>query len=69
MERLRTDPALRSEMGERGWRKYNERWTEEAHLAMYLRVVEETARRKFGSLPWEAPSRDSLEFSPTGAQQ
>ena len=30
MERLRTDPVLRGEMGERGWRKYNERWTEDA---------------------------------------
>ena len=64
MERLRTEPALRAEMGERGWRKYMERWTEEAHLEMYLQVVDETACKKFGGLPWEAPGRGSLEFPP-----
>ena len=69
MERLRTDPALRAAMGERGWRKYNERWTEEAHIEMYLRVVEETARRKFGGLPWEAHRRNSLAFPPEVVQQ
>jgi glycosyltransferase involved in cell wall biosynthesis len=62
MERLRTQPALRREMGERGWQKYVERWTEEAHLGMYFRVLEETARKKFGVPPWEAPGRLSLEF-------
>jgi hypothetical protein len=49
-------------MGERGWQKYVERWTEEAHLGMYFRVLEETARKKFGVPPWEAPGRLSLEF-------
>jgi glycosyltransferase involved in cell wall biosynthesis len=69
MERLRTDLALRAAMGERGWRKYNERWTEEAHLEMYLRVVDETARRKFRGLPWDAPGRISLNFPPEVVRQ
>jgi len=64
MERLRTDPALRREMGERGYRKYIELWTEEAHLNFYFRVIEETARRKFGGLPWSDPGRISLQFPP-----
>lgn len=64
MEQLRTDSALRAQMGERGWRKYHQRWNEEAHLAMYFRVLEETAQRKFGHVPWQAPLRSSLRFAP-----
>jgi glycosyltransferase involved in cell wall biosynthesis len=60
MERLRTDSALRREMGERGYRKSVERWTEEAHLAMYLRVLEDTAKKKLGTVPWQLPERISL---------
>jgi glycosyltransferase involved in cell wall biosynthesis len=56
MERLRNDPALCREIGERGYRKYIERWSEDAHLAMYFRVLESTARRKFGSVPWSCPA-------------
>jgi glycosyltransferase involved in cell wall biosynthesis len=64
MERLRSNPALRSEMGERGYAKYRERWTEEAHLEMYFRVIEETAQKKFGRIPWRDAGRASLRFSP-----
>ena len=64
MEKLRTDPALRSQMGERGWRAYHQRWTEDAHLEMYFRVIDETAQRKFGHVPWHAPMRESLRFTP-----
>ena len=67
MEQLRTNSGLRQEMGERGYRKAIERWTEEAHLEMYLSVVEQTARRKLGSLPWEQAKRSQL--APTGTGQ
>jgi len=60
MERLRTDAVLRREMGERGYRKSVERWTEDAHLAMYLRVLEETATKKLGMVPWAQPQRATL---------
>lgn len=65
MNLLRNDPALRREMGERGYRKVAERWSEEAHLENYFRVVEGTAQRKFGGLPWEKFARRSLEFPAT----
>lgn len=68
MERLRNEPALRVEMGERGYRTYTERWTEEAHLAMYFSLIEATARKKLGRLPWEREhGRQSLAFSPAAA--
>jgi len=62
MERLRADSGLRAEMGERGYRKYVERWSEEAHLEIYFRVLEETARRKWGVIPWQQPASESLRF-------
>jgi glycosyltransferase involved in cell wall biosynthesis len=64
MDRLRSDPALRRGAGERGYRKFVELWSEEAHLDSYFRLLEETARRKFGCVPWERPGRQTLEFPP-----
>jgi glycosyltransferase involved in cell wall biosynthesis len=55
MDRLRTDPALRNDMGERGFRKYHQRWSEEAHLRMYFEQLETTVRRKLNRVPWEEP--------------
>ncbi len=68
MERLRTDPALRREMGERGFQKYHERWSEEAHLEIYFRTLEETARRKLGRVPWQEETRASLAYRPALAE-
>lgn len=53
MEQLRTDPGLRREMGERGYQKYLELWSEEAHLKTYIRLLESAAMRKFGRVPWQ----------------
>ncbi len=62
MDRLRTDGALRREMGERGYRKTVELWSEEAHLHRYSQMLGEAAQRKFGAVPWESPQRMSLAF-------
>lgn len=53
MERLRTDAAHRRKLGELGYSKYLDRWSEDAHVEMYFRVLEQTAQRKFGVVPWE----------------
>lgn len=45
-------PALRHERGERGYRAFVEKWSAAAHLPMYFDVLEQAARRKFGSVPW-----------------
>lgn len=52
MEQLRADQGLRQEMGERGYRKYQQLWTEEAHLRSYMQLLESAAVRKFDSVPW-----------------
>ena len=62
IERLHTDAALRREMGQRAYRAFGERWTEKVHMEAYFRVLDETARRKLGFVPWERPARRSLQF-------
>lgn len=57
MERLRTNPALRKEMGGRGYEAYRERWSESAHLQTYYGLLEEAARQKLGIVPWQQPAK------------
>ena len=40
MERLRTEPQLRDDLGARGRAAYAENWTVEIHLARYLQIAE-----------------------------
>jgi glycosyltransferase involved in cell wall biosynthesis len=46
MERLRTDPALRDELGRRGAEAVRTQWSVEAHLAQYLDIVSEVRAGK-----------------------
>jgi glycosyltransferase involved in cell wall biosynthesis len=57
MERLRTQPALRDELGRRGAEAVRTRWSVEAHLAQYLGVVAEVREEKRGARP-AAPVRE-----------
>jgi len=61
MERLRTDDELRRTMGEQGFKKYLERWSEEAHLQTYFQLLEGAALQKFGYVPWKRHERNTLE--------
>ncbi len=63
MERLRTDGELRRTMGEQGFKKYLERWTEEVHMKDYFRLLEGAAQQKFGYIPWKQRQRTTLEFT------
>ena len=49
MERLRTEPGLRDELGERGYASFVERWSEEPHLEQYLDAVDEARERRAAS--------------------
>jgi glycosyltransferase involved in cell wall biosynthesis len=46
LARLAASPALRTELGERGYRTFEERWSPEAHLRGYLALIEDVAREK-----------------------
>ena len=43
MESLRSNPALRAELGERGFQAYRERWSPEPHLSAYFDLIDEAA--------------------------
>lgn len=46
MDQLRTEPALRAELGEAGYRAYRSCWTEEVHLERYLGLIGDIQARK-----------------------
>jgi glycosyltransferase involved in cell wall biosynthesis len=48
MERLRTQPALRDELGRRGAETVRRRWSVEAHLAQYLEIIALVREEKEG---------------------
>jgi glycosyltransferase involved in cell wall biosynthesis len=52
LAQVQSDPGLRREMGDRGYVAYQQRWVESAHLASYFQLLEETALRKLGTVPW-----------------
>ncbi len=54
MEALRLDPALRAELGERGYRGYLDHWSEEPHLRKYFDLIAEVRGARL-----VAPSRRS----------
>jgi glycosyltransferase involved in cell wall biosynthesis len=43
MDRLLTEPALRSTLGERGYEAARQRWSAETHITRYLGLIEEVA--------------------------
>lgn len=53
MHRIAGSPALRSELGQKGYDGFLRWWTKEAHMDMYFDLIERVARRKFGCVPWE----------------
>jgi len=68
MGRVAESPKLRSELGERGYRSFVERWTREAHLALYFERLEQAARRRFGLVPWDGSAPRGAEPTSTGSR-
>ena len=66
MERLRADEELRRTMGEQGFKRYLERWSEDAHLQTYFELLEGAAQQKFGYVPWKRPDGTALEVPTLG---
>ena len=48
MNRIASSPALRSEMGEKGYRAFIQWWCREAHLKLYFDFLNRAAINKFG---------------------
>ncbi len=49
VERLRTEPGLRRELGEQGYRGYLEHYTEAPHLRQYYALIDQIERRRADS--------------------
>jgi len=54
INRLAATPALRTELGEKGYQAFVRWWTKEAHIQLYFDFLGRTALKKFGHIPWEA---------------
>jgi glycosyltransferase involved in cell wall biosynthesis len=54
VERLAASETERRELGERGYDACLRMWSREAHLSQYYALIERTARRVYGHVPWQA---------------
>ncbi len=61
VRKLLQSPALRQELGEKGYQGFLKYWCTEAHLEQYFRFLREAAERKFGCVPWERPHAGTEE--------
>lgn len=59
VRRLAASPALRAELGQRGYDAFVRWWSREPHLRLYFDFLRQAAVRKFGHVPWDqaAPER------------
>lgn len=53
INRIGSSPALRDELGEKGYRAFIQRWSREAHIALYFEFLRNFAKNKFDEIPWE----------------
>ncbi len=54
VERLRDDRVERDRLGARGYDAYVAQWSREAHMQGYYALLDQTATRTFGSVPWQS---------------
>jgi len=52
LKRIAASPALRTELGEKGYDAFLRLWCREAHLKAYFEFLEGTAEKKFGAQRW-----------------
>jgi glycosyltransferase involved in cell wall biosynthesis len=64
INRIATAPALRAELGEKGYAAFARFWSKEAHLKLYYGLLRDLASSKFGYVPWE--SDDNRQGAPLG---
>jgi glycosyltransferase involved in cell wall biosynthesis len=63
VNQLGSAPTIRADLGNAGYEAFLRWWSREAHMTMYFDKLENTAKRKFGRVPWlseVATSEDNL---------
>ncbi|MBK9314430.1 MAG: glycosyltransferase family 4 protein [Acidobacteria bacterium] len=53
IHRLHNSPAIGKELGEKGYRSFLQWWSRDAHLKQYTELLNTTALKKQGNIPWE----------------
>jgi len=53
LQRFANSPALRAEMGQKGYDAFVQWWCREAHLRTYFEYLDRSAERRYGCVPWE----------------
>jgi glycosyltransferase involved in cell wall biosynthesis len=69
VNRITSSPALRAELGDKGYAAFLRWWSKEAHLELYFGLLQKIAATKFGHVPWESEAnheRESTAPSPSG---
>jgi glycosyltransferase involved in cell wall biosynthesis len=52
LQQIAHSPALRDELGEKGYEGFVRLWCREPHLDLYFKLLNTVAKRKFGGIPW-----------------
>lgn len=52
MQRIRSSPQLRTELGERGYGRFVSDWSREAHMKLYFDFLNRNALKQYGRVPW-----------------
>lgn len=50
--RIASSPALRAELGQKGYDAFLQYWSREAHMRLYFNYLNGSAQKKFGFVPW-----------------
>jgi glycosyltransferase involved in cell wall biosynthesis len=70
MQRIAAQPALRNDLGGKGYSAFVRWWSKEAHLELYFDFLRNAAIKKFGHVPWEREEQKSPpDVSRDGAPQ
>jgi glycosyltransferase involved in cell wall biosynthesis len=54
LTRIGASPALRADLGERGYQAFVQKWSREAHLRQYYGLLREILLEKTGRVPWDS---------------
>jgi len=52
LDRIAGSPALRAELGQKGYDGFRRWWSREPHMRLYFDFLEAAAKKKFGAIPW-----------------
>ena len=61
IEEIGSKPALREQLGQKGYEAFVAHWSREAHLDLYFDFIRRAAEKKFGRVSWQVEEKDPAE--------